>query len=45
MEIIPKNYIKELDLVIVFTNKDKIYANLLTRRTQAKKYYFIYHKY
>ena len=43
MDIVPKNYIKELDLAIVFSYHGRLYGNLITRRPQAKQYYMIHH--
>ena len=41
MEIIPKGYVNDLDLIIIFSKKDNLYTHICNRRPQAKKYIFI----
>ena len=42
MELIPKNYIKQLELIVLFSDRGYLYTHICNRRTQAKKYIFVH---
>ena len=44
MELIPKNYIKQLELIVLFSDRGYLYTHICNRRTQAKKYIRFYTK-
>ena len=42
MELVSKNYEKDLDIIILFSNVGLLFTNLCNRRPQAERYVLIH---